>query len=157
MNLPLIDINVEGEVDLLGLEFETLSQRSVAAAIGSAELDVPENAELSIMLCDDAMIQQLNAQWRDKDKPTNVLSFPGETGDILLGDIVISMDTVAREAALENKSVEDHVTHLIVHGFLHLFGYDHETDDEAVEMESLETKILGQLGIANPYENAPQP
>lgn len=126
-----------------------------------AGLKFPEHAELSVVLAGDKTLQSLNNEWRKKDKPTNVLSFPskdisvGETADIMLGDIVISLETTAREATLENKTFEDHLSHLVVHGFLHLFGYDHETDKEANQMESLEARILNELGIDNPYDANP--
>ena len=154
MTAPIIDVNYEGDVDLAGIDIETISTSAVTAAIALTDLEIVEGGELSLLICDDENIQRLNSQWRGKNKPTNVLSFPVEDDSLLLGDIVVSMDTVKREAALESKSIKDHLTHLIIHGFLHLFGYDHETEDEAAEMESLETEILGKLGIANPYENA---
>ena len=113
---------------------------------------------ISLLLTDDARIQVLNRIWRDKDKPTNVLSFPSgldeEAGDdrpLLVGDIVIARETVVAEAAAEGKTVEVHLRHLLVHGFLHLLGYDHEIDGEAETMEALETEILAELGIADPY------
>jgi probable rRNA maturation factor len=115
-----------------------------------------ENAEHSILLTDDATIHTLNRQWRAQDKPTNVLSFPGcvparNGAPLVLGDIVIAYDTTAREASVEGKSFLHHLTHLAVHGFLHLVGYDHESSDEAEAMESLERKILAQLDIPDPY------
>ena len=111
------------------------------------------------MLTDDATIRAMNAQWRGIDKPTNVLSFPA--GESLrarsahLGDIAIACETVAREAAAENKAFLDHLAHLAVHGYLHLIGFDHETDPEAERMEHLETRILAGLGIADPYADRP--
>ena len=101
-------------------------------------------------------MRRLNRDYRGKDKPTNVLSFPrrrllaGRLGP-LLGDIVLAAETVAREAEDEGLALDDHLTHLIVHGFLHLLGYDHEDEAEAAVMEGLETAILGGLGIADPY------
>ena len=154
MILPTIDINYGNEAGLEGIDLDALSAKAIEATITNAGLVVPKDAELSLLICDDNLIQELNGQWRGKHNPTNVLSFSGDNSSPLLGDIVISVDTVQREAALENKIVEDHITHLIVHGFLHLFGYDHESEVEAEEMENLETQILGELGIANPYENA---
>ena len=108
------------------------------------------------MLTDDASIRAMNAQWRGIDKPTNVLSFPAPqrpaaSGEAHLGDIAIAYETVATESASENKGFADHLAHLAVHGYLHLVGFDHETDDEAVRMEHLETQILSGLGIADPY------
>ena len=113
--------------------------------------------ELSLVFTDDENIREINAEWRDKDKATNVLSFPAfplEPGGMpgpMLGDIVIARETVEREALELEKSFEDHLTHLLVHGFLHLFGYDHMDEEEAEEMESLETRILAVLGLSDPY------
>jgi probable rRNA maturation factor len=113
-------------------------------------------SELSIVLTDDAEQQQLNKQWRGIDKPTNVLSFPqiepfGEVRGIL-GDIVLAHETLVREAAELDKPLADHFTHLVVHGFLHILGYDHIDDGDALKMEGLETQILASLGIADPYQ-----
>ena len=113
--------------------------------------------QVSIAWSDDADIQALNSQFRSKDKPTNVLSFPDdsfdpETGAVHLGDIILSFETMKKEADISAISLGDHTTHLLLHGLLHLLGYDHIAADEALEMESLETKILTDLGLANPYE-----
>ncbi len=113
--------------------------------------------ELSLVFTNDDSIQEINAEWRGKDKPTNVLSFPAfplEPGGMpgpMLGDIVIARETVEREAVDLAKTFDDHLTHLLVHGFLHLFGYDHMEKDEAEEMEALETRILAGLGLSDPY------
>jgi probable rRNA maturation factor len=112
---------------------------------------------LTVMLSNDADIQVLNKQFRNKDKPTNVLSFPAALmpvppGEMAhLGDIVLAYETVAAEAAAANKTMADHVTHLIVHGTLHLLGHDHEDEADAIKMEQEERDILAKLGIADPY------
>jgi probable rRNA maturation factor len=104
--------------------------------------------EISVVLADDAFVRELNRTYRGKDKPTNVLSFPS---DEHLGDIVLAFETVASEAAQQGKSFKAHAQHLLVHGTLHLLGYDHEQEAQAEEMEGLEVKILKKLGVANPY------
>ncbi|MBB6486491.1 rRNA maturation RNase YbeY [Rhizobium lusitanum] len=113
--------------------------------------------ELSLVFTDDASIREINAEWRSQDKATNVLSFPafplepgGRPGP-MLGDIIIARETVEREAIDLEKSFNDHLTHLMVHGFLHLFGYDHMNNSEAERMEGLETRILASLGLSDPY------
>lgn len=157
---PDVEIAVLTESPLWGdgSAWQDLAARAVAAAVEVAELDVPEGAELSLVLTDDAAIRDLNREHRGKDKPTNVLSFPGfdpdEPPQPLLGDIVIAYETVAREAADEGKPVADHFCHLVVHGMLHLFGYDHETADDAEVMEAEERRVLARLGIADPYRDS---
>lgn len=117
--------------------------------------------ELSLLFTDDASIRAINAEWRGQDKPTNVLSFPAfplEPGGMpgpMLGDIILAYETLQREAAEMGKPFDAHLTHLLVHGFLHLFGYDHMETDEAEEMEGLETRILGELGLSDPYGDDP--
>jgi probable rRNA maturation factor len=112
--------------------------------------------ELSILFTNDRAMRELNAKWRRKDKPTNVLSFPQASG-AMLGDIVLAAETLAREAALADKPLEDHMAHLIIHGFLHLLGYDHEDEAEAEKMEQLERAALARIGIADPYAAAQRP
>ena len=133
-----------------------LARQAIAASVALAGATPCEGAELCVHLADDAHIRTLNARWRGLDKPTNVLSFPAadpaHLGEArLLGDIVLAYETVAREAQDEGKSLDDHFRHLVVHGFLHLLGFDHETDAEAQTMEAMETRILGRLGVADPY------
>lgn len=116
--------------------------------------------EVSLVFMDDAAIREINLEWRSQDKPTNVLSFPafpvtpGSMPGPMLGDIVLARETLEREAFELGKSFEDHLTHLLVHGFLHLFGYDHLDDADATEMESLETRILASLGLSDPYADS---
>ena len=138
---------------------EAVIQRAIATAAEMVDADIGE-AELAVMLTDDAGIRTLNSSWRGVDKPTNVLSFPalqptgaGAPSDVprMLGDIAIAYETTRREADEEQKPFDHHLGHLAVHGFLHLIGYDHENDDEAETMEALERDILSQLGIPDPY------
>ena len=117
--------------------------------------------EISLVFTDDESIRAINAEWRGQDKPTNVLSFPafpvtpGTMPGPMLGDIIFAEETLTREAADLGKSFDDHLTHLMVHGFLHLFGYDHMDDGEAEKMEGLETRILAGLGLSDPYGDGP--
>ncbi|OJW50529.1 MAG: rRNA maturation RNase YbeY [Alphaproteobacteria bacterium 41-28] len=108
--------------------------------------------EVSVVLADDTEVQDLNKTFRNRDKPTNVLSFPSEQKDEL-GDIILAYETVTREAEENGVSPLDHTLHLIIHGFLHLLGYDHEHENEAKEMENMEIRILKDLHINNPYED----
>ncbi|WP_375638365.1 MULTISPECIES: rRNA maturation RNase YbeY [unclassified Bartonella] len=114
-------------------------------------------SEISLLFTDDEHMAQINAQWRNKNKSTNVLSFPafplkaGNRPGPILGDIIIARETVVFEAEKEGKTFQDHLIHMIVHGILHLLGYDHETDDEAYKMEKLEREILQKLSIKDPY------
>ncbi len=143
-----------------------LARKSVEAAYEVACSDgVPARNDyiVSLLFTDDAAISELNRTWRERDGATNVLSFPQSRhhfqGEVqhpssMLGDIVLAYETVCGEAALEGKSQEHHIAHLIIHGFLHLFGYDHETSNEAELMENLERSGLKKLGIADPYAAA---
>ncbi len=140
-----------------------LAERACGAAL--AHLGV-EGAEISLLACGDVRIAGLNRDFRDKPAPTNVLSWPSEERgadepggapeppqDPELGDIAIAYETCAREAAAAGKPMGEHVTHLLVHGTLHLLGYDHIHDKDACLMEALEVEILGKLGLADPYES----
>jgi len=142
---------------------ESLARRAaeLALARGTTALGLAWQGavELGITLADDASQRQLNRDYRGRDKPTNVLAFPvWEPGTrlpsgapVLLGDIVLALETVAQEAADQEKPIGDHLVHLTVHGVLHLLGYDHLTQGEAAAMESLERSILAELGVADPY------
>ena len=130
---------------------EKLSNKVVATTFKKIKHPIKKGMEVNIMLTNDKEIQTLNKEYRGKNKPTNVLSF--ETGDeILLGDIVMSIDTLLKEAKKQKISVADHYAHLLCHGMLHLLGFDHIEEDEANEMEFFEIEILKEFKIANPYE-----
>jgi probable rRNA maturation factor len=152
-----IDIMVEagswpGEEHLAAL-----AATAVDAALSETGAQSKQPVELSLVFTDDARIKTLNAGWRGKDKPTNVLSFPafptkiGATLPPMLGDIILAQETVAREAELEGKPLDHHIAHLVIHGLLHLIGHDHETDTEAEAMEALERRALARLAIPDPY------
>jgi probable rRNA maturation factor len=136
-----------------------LVRRAIKASLDVAGTTILDGAEVGVQLADDAAVRALNARWRGVDKATNVLSFPAASPDQIasapmLGDIVIAFETVEREAAEEGKTLADHTAHLVVHGFLHLLGFDHQVAAEADRMEALEASILARLGIANPYASA---
>jgi probable rRNA maturation factor len=149
--------------------WQELVRRAAEAAI--AESAFPQlvtgarPVELSVRLAGDEEVRALNAEWRGKDKATNVLSFPMidpaelhratiAEQELLLGDVVLARGVCEAEAAEKGLSVDDHATHLLVHGTLHLLGYDHHDDDDAADMEAREVRALARLGIANPYEDA---
>lgn len=160
-----VDVVVE-DARWSGLDLEGLANRATDAALLGVGLE-PSAFEISLMGCDDARIAELNGDFRAKPQATNVLSWPSDERGALadgeapvapalpqdaeLGDIAIAYDTCEREAAAAGKPLADHVTHLIVHGTLHLLGYDHIRDEDAALMEGLETEILGNLGISDPY------
>jgi probable rRNA maturation factor len=135
---------------------EALAERALQIASEKLSDQFRDGVELSILLSDDNHIRSVNQEWRGIDKPTNVLSFPSVGREKIastpfLGDIIIAFETVKREAEVENKAFADHFTHLVIHGFLHLLGYDHENDTDAEIMESLETELLAELNIPDPY------
>ncbi|MEZ5896291.1 MAG: rRNA maturation RNase YbeY [Parvularculaceae bacterium] len=149
------DDRVEVRIDAEGwrvVDPAALAQRCFAA-VERAERDV--KWPVSLVFTDDASVQRLNAQFRGRDNATNVLSFPPGDAPVAehdyLGDIALAFETCAREATAKNIPLGDHAAHLIVHGVLHLIGYDHEDDDEAEEMERRESEILVTLGVADPY------
>ena len=157
--LPITEVLVVAECWQAEPDAEAVIHRAVATAAEIVNAG-PGEAELAVMLTDDAGIRTLNSNWRGIDKPTNVLSFPalqptGPSGPDdaprMLGDIAIAYETTRKEADDEQKPFDHHLSHLAVHGFLHLIGYDHETDGDAETMETLEQEILAQLGIPDPY------
>jgi probable rRNA maturation factor len=135
-----------------------LAERAVLASALACGVVLGEKAEVSVQLVDDEQIRALNARWRGLDRPTNVLSFPAApvqrlAAAPLLGDIVVAYQTTRREAEDERIAMSDHFAHLVVNGFLHLVGFDHQSADEAEKMEALETRVLASLAIADPYAN----
>ena len=149
----MIEIEVEDEAWTRALpDVQAVVERAAKAALGKVEGDVV------ILLTDDAAIQDLNARFRDKDRPTNVLSFPAaESAFPHLGDVVLAHDYCAAEAVAQSKTLSAHLSHLVVHGILHLLGHDHMEDEEAEEMEGEERLILADLGIADPYLSEQDP
>ena len=162
-----IELDSDGDWDSSSVGQALIRDAAEAAIAESAFPQLSAGArpvELSIRLAGDDEVRQLNAQWRGKDKPTNVLSFPmaeeSELADarvrpeLMLGDIVLARGVCAAEAENKAIAIEDHAAHLIVHGTLHLLGYDHGEEEIAADMEAREVRALARLGIANPYEDA---
>jgi len=146
-----IDIAVQAEQWTNTVKnIESLIEASVHETLSHIKFKT-EQAELSVVLADNDFVQELNKVYRSKDKPTNVLSFPQDE-DVLLGDVILAYETVSSEAGEQKKPFEDHFVHLVIHGVLHLLGYDHETDEGAKIMERAEIETLKKLGIKNPYE-----
>ncbi|WP_421951911.1 rRNA maturation RNase YbeY [Pelagibacterium sp.] len=133
-----------------------LAERALTVALENSGFAIDGPCEISVLLTDDLSQQALNREWRSKDKPTNVLSFPALEDDDaiegLLGDISLAYETLKAEAIELEKPFEHHFAHLLVHGMLHVLGYDHETEDEALAMEARETDIMGLLGYPDPYD-----
>jgi probable rRNA maturation factor len=151
-----LDVTIDSALWQAEPQVETVICGAIEAAAEVVRALPGAAGEVSVVLTDDARIRALNREWRDIDKPTNVLSFPAPGGrtaaePALLGDVVIAYETTAREAAAEAKPFTHHIAHLVVHGFLHLLGYDHESDTEADQMERLETRILALLAVPDPY------
>lgn len=164
----MIHVEMSHEAPWPDAGWDALATAAVRAAIGATPygtiLTTPATVEVSIRLTSDEEVQGLNRQYRNKDKPTNVLSFPmvqpdlidtvsqnSDDGEVLLGDIVLAHGVCVAEAAGRGIAAQDHATHLIVHGTLHLLGYDHMTDDDGDSMEAIERDALATLGIADPY------
>ena len=154
----IIDCAFETEWWMSESALEKISLVAISAASELLDAAPDKDSEVSLLFTDDQHVHELNRQYRQQDKPTNVLSFAAQEGGgpatLMLGDIVLARQTIEREAVEQDKSREDHLTHLIIHGFLHLLGYDHETDGEAEIMEDLETRVLVTRGIAGPYGTA---
>lgn len=150
--LSRVQLDVQWQTDFVAGLITPQAKRAVQLAwLGEGK------AAVSVAFVDAATSQQLNHEWRGKDKPTNILSFPfelpqgWESRQTLLGDLVVCVPVVLAEASEQNKPVAEHMAHLLAHGLLHLQGYDHETDAEAEQMEALETQLLAQVGIRDPY------
>jgi probable rRNA maturation factor len=166
MTMPTLEFDID-PVWGQDTDWEALAARAAAAAAAVAPELANPNLLVSVVLGDDDEVQTLNKQWRAKDKPTNVLSFPmlsreevlhagiDDANEGMLGDLILAHGVCTREAAEKRIAVADHAAHLIVHGLLHLAGYDHESGEaEAAAMEALETKALALMGIADPYRDA---
>ena len=164
----MIEIELSREEAWPNADWAALATRAARAAVAATPLGELATSvalvEISVRLTSDAEVRELNARYRGKDKPTNVLSFPmvqpdlldtvtqnSDDGEVLLGDIVLAHGVCAAEAADRNVTLAEHATHLIVHGTLHLLGYDHQGEDEAEHMEAIERTVLAGLGIADPY------
>lgn len=164
----MLDVAVLREAGWPALDWDMIGTRAAAAAVEQTPFGELASAdaviEIAVRLTSDAEVHQLNRQYRGKDKPTNVLSFPmiepdliealtqnSDDGEVILGDIVLARGVCAAEAADKGVPVADHAAHLIVHGVLHLLGYDHQGDSEAEAMESMERAALATLGIPDPY------
>jgi probable rRNA maturation factor len=166
----MLDVAIEADPEWdSSTRWEGLVRKAAEAAIAESafpQLAGPDRqVELSVRLAADSEVQALNAKWRGKDKPTNVLSFPqlghdeleraGNSGpELMLGDLVLARGVCEREAEEKAIPLEDHAAHLVVHGTLHLLGYDHQDDESAAEMESRELRALARLGISNPYDES---
>jgi probable rRNA maturation factor len=153
-----VSINVEDEAWLALDGLDQLARSAVAAALSGAGVD-ENDREIALLFTDDLSIAAINADWRGKNKATNVLSFPSASGIAMpageprpLGDIVLAHGVIVSEAAEQGRTLHNHTTHLIIHGVLHLLGFDHGTEAQAQEMEGLEIRILKGLGISDPYE-----
>lgn len=143
----------EFEVDIVGgSELWRGHEDRLAQALAAAAAHEGKTGVVSLLLGDDAAIAELNRTWRGKEGPTNVLSFPAARAQAgFWGDIALAAETIVAEAQFQGKSFDNHAAHLAVHGFLHLLGYDHETESQAAEMEARERAILAGLGVEDPY------
>ena len=163
-----VALEADGEWDS-STSWEALAEAAAQAAIAESRFpklnDAARTVELSVRLTSDDQVRALNSEWRGKDKPTNVLSFPlaeadeleeidDEGPELMLGDVVLARGVCMREADEKAIPLEQHAAHLLVHGTLHLLGYDHHDDDAATDMEAREVRALARMGIANPYEDA---
>jgi probable rRNA maturation factor len=154
--IPEVDLTLQAGQWQDDEHYAALCRKVIEAACQLAGLRVRTGSEVGVVLTDDDHIRRLNAEHRGKNAPTNVLSFPICDAEVavkgpLLGDIVVAFETLSSEAAERQKPLEEHFCHLIVHGFLHLFGYDHQIDEDAAVMERLETAVMRRVGFSDPY------
>lgn len=161
MPTPLIEVDVLRPSRLwsaLPHATARLRQAAVAAVRAMAEDSIQPSSSLTLVMSSDQRVRELNAGWRGKDQPTNVLSFPARPGPPgaprHLGDVILAFETIDREAVEQGKALAAHATHLVVHGVLHLLGQDHDTEEHAAAMEALEVRILAGLGVADPYADS---
>ena len=163
-----VEISVESPLWSAVADLAGLVGRAVDRALEEADAGGLAGGELSFLFCDDAAIQGLNARWRGIAAPTNVLSFPAprgtgtarpDGGPVQLGDVALAFETVEREARRDGRTLEDHLSHLVVHGVLHLLGHDHDDEAEALAMERLETRVMARLGRPDPHadDDGPAP
>ncbi len=153
---PELSVEINLEAGDWPQTLQPLAETVLGAALENSGFAIDGPCEISVLLTDNRSQQALNREWRGKDKPTNVLSFPALEADDpiegLLGDISLAYETLVAEADDLEKPFEHHFAHLLVHGMLHVLGYDHETEDEALAMEARETDIMGLLGYPDPYD-----
>ena len=154
---PILD-DIEIGIDIRDTRWDAVENLAAlvhtALVAATAQYCTRPFTEISLLFTDNAQIKELNRTYRGKDMPTNVLSFPTDAklAVPILGDVVLAFEVIADEARNGNIALEDHITHLLIHGYLHLQGLDHETDADALIMEALEIKTLAGLGISNPYD-----
>lgn len=151
-----VDVIIEDQRWAEVCDPDALAHAAVEAVLSNIEMSWAGELEISFLFCDDLKIKGLNATWNKTNSATNVLSFPtsptGKQGPVtLLGDVIIAFDTISNEAGAQRKLVSSHAAHMLVHGVLHLFGFDHLNDEAADEMEALETCILNTMGIDDPW------
>lgn len=149
MTAPVIELEID--VDGWPEDTDLVSRMDRLITHVTKEIRAEPCDPAVVLFSDDATVRDLNARFRNKNKPTNVLSFPAPETETYPGDIVLALETCIAEAKERDISLLDHATHLVLHGFLHLYGYDHGSDEEAALMEGLETKVLKELGLHNPY------
>jgi probable rRNA maturation factor len=157
--MPTFDIQRHSPLWRTVPKVTTLVRRAAFATVKQSDIATLSEACIAVALADDAMVRAANNAFRETDRPTNVLSFPAVPAERLantpfLGDVIIAYETVAAEAAAEGKPFADHLAHLVVHGVLHILGYDHMTKAEAELMERRETFILASLGVPDPYSGS---